>query len=104
MSVISRSPPCQDSTRSLMPLSLAASNTTATPYVAGVVRPFAGCLRQGVSQRISAQGKVFSGLAEEIMVVAAARTTPERCGWSKASSRASQSVQASEVKMSESPV
>ena len=48
--------------------------------------------------------KVFATVVPRNGVAAAARTTPDRCGWSKASSRASQSAQASESKMSESLV
>ena len=57
-----------------------------------------------VGQRIPTERKVFGGLLpKNIVVRVAARTTPGRCGWSKASIRASQSEHAPESKMSESP-
>ena len=63
--------------------------------LAGVVGPLPHRLGDAVGQRVTPGGKV-SAVSPKNIVVAAARTSPGRCGWSNASSRHSQSSAASE--------
>jgi hypothetical protein len=56
------------------------------------------------SVSVSPPSTSASAVLPKNIVAAAARTMPDRCGWSNASSSVSQSSAASELKMSESPV
>ena len=64
-SVICRSPPCHDSTRSPMPLSCAASKIAATPRSRAWPAHSRSVSATPVGQRVAALDKGLGGLAEE---------------------------------------
>ena len=98
-----RSPPCHDSTR--RPCRPAARpRRPRRPRARGHGRPTRAASRRSGRSARRRRRQGFRAVSPKNIVVAAARTRPERCGCSNASSRHSQSSAACEANTSESPV